>query len=568
MQHSTFKYSLFVLLICVFTTSYSQSEKLSTELKKTLRKAELLYANSDYRQAVVFYEKAALELPNDAEVAYLLGNCYLQLDKYSKAVAQFENAKRLNYTSTPEFEFLLADAYRYNYQFAEAQSIYEQFLNLDSLPIDKNSLQKRIAECTSGNWIMKDTSLFAINNVGANMNTIYSDYGLYLLPNSNLCLFTSKRNTSVGGILNPYDGQYYEDIFCSDYKNSAFSLSYSIDNKLNTPDPEACLGVFKSGEGFYLYKADNNGDIYQVKYENGKFHKPEFLAFINTLYAETSISTTSDNKFTYFVSDRPTSLGGKDLFVIEKNDQDVYSAPINLGENINTLYDEESVFINETNDTLYFSSKGHNSMGGYDIFRSTKDALGKWQKAQNMRFPFNSAADDLYLLPVDTAFYISSTREDTFGDIDIYFVSKKLAIKQQLLSQVEDSLENKTVIVDNNNTNDKFETPKFELVLFHYNATTLLQGKEEIEKLCEFMNKYLTTVVEIQGHTDNVGKPTMNQKLSEQRALAVKELLLAKGIAVQRIKTKGFGASVPLFDNTNLHNKTKNRRVEFVITKE
>jgi outer membrane protein OmpA-like peptidoglycan-associated protein len=456
-----------IFCINLFSQKNNSENKTDTlvNVNKAIRTADLYFSNMKYGNAIIFYQYAISSFVTDADLNYKLAECYYFSDRYIEAIKYFEKAKDLNYSNSPELEFYLADCCRQNYQFDKAIEIYIGLLKICNEE-KKIKVEKKIEECKNGIEITKDTSIFKITDLDQNLNSKFSDYGLFFLQDTNLIIFTSKKSNSTGNQINPYDGQYNEDVYFSNIVNSKISENYNAGNKINTYEPDACVGVSKNRKSFYIYKDENGGDLFEITYSNNKWQNPVNLSFINSSFTETSISISKDEKFIYFVSNRLESIGRKDIFVVEKNGENTYSNPVNLGEKINTIYDEESLYISDNNDTLYFSSEGHNSMGSYDIFRCVKDNAGNWQNPENLGVPFNSPNADLYFFPRNEKYYLTSTREGTIGKSDIYEISIKTYetnIAQILEINNADTLSDKNKLTINTNLSgyitDAFSNP-------------------------------------------------------------------------------------------------------------
>ena len=139
-----------------------------------------------------------------------------------------------------------------------------------------------------------------------------------------------------------------------------------------------------------------DNDIYSVDLRGISFD-PQKLN-INTKYIETSPCLSPDGNTLYFASNRPGGLGGKDIWASERLSNGNWSEPVNLGSKINSKEDEESPFLMADGATLYFSSKGHNSYGGYDVFTTTQNDEGLWSAPENLESPVNTTSDDYYFI--------------------------------------------------------------------------------------------------------------------------------------------------------------------------
>ena len=176
----------------------------------------------------------------------------------------------------------------------------------------------------------------------------------------------------------------------------------------------------------YVYTGySNNGDIKVSLNKKGDWKAPKAAPYsINTRGSETSFSISPSGNEIYFVSDHgKNNIGGKDIFFIKKLSDKKWSKPQNAGSIINTIYDEESVRFSITGDTLWFSSKGHNSIGGFDIFYSIRNKSGAWDTVKNIGFPVNTPWDELFYHPSpvnDSSFYFVSNRSGGLGGSDIY----------------------------------------------------------------------------------------------------------------------------------------------------
>ena len=566
---------LFVFLLSsdIFSQNNISENKVDTSknIKKVLRYAEMLYNNSKYSEAISYYEKAISSNPDKMELNYEIAVCYYFTDNYKKAIKYFEKAKELKYDTSSYLDNYLADAYHKDYQFNKSISLYQEIF-IKSSENAKKLINRKIEECKNGIELTKDTSLFYIKNLGEIINSEYCDYGLFFVADTSLNVFTSKKSSATGNKINPYDGQYYEDIYFSDLQNDFFPSNVNAGNRINSSYPEVCIGISKSETCLYIYKSENNGDIYEVTFSNSNWQIPVNLNFINTTYQETSISISNDGKYIYFVSDRTGTLGNKDIFMIEKNNELSFLTVVNLGENINSIYNEESVFINQTNDTLYFSSEGHNSMGGYDIFRSTKDISGNWQKAENLGVPFNSPNDDLYFFPKDTASYLTSIRNETYGKSDIYIVLKKY-VEKQIEKQIETQIENIVSQIETkiNPFSEIVDFVVIQNISFEINKFETNNADETLKTLSEYLKNNTETKIAIYGYTDEQGNQEFNKQLSEKRAEFVLNKLIEFGTNPNQMVADGKGYENQISiskDNKNqvVSDALKfNRRVEFEI---
>ncbi|GAB4289818.1 MAG: hypothetical protein Kow0068_15340 [Marinilabiliales bacterium] len=200
-------------------------------------------------------------------------------------------------------------------------------------------------------------------------------------------------------------------------------ISYNI----NTMEHEASIALSADGKELFIYKDDvgEGGNIYRSVFVDGDWTKPEKLGSnINTEYNESHATISPDGRVLYFTSDRPGGFGGFDIYYVNRLPNGEWGLAQNIGNVINTELDEAGPYIYSDGATLYFSSKGHNSMGGFDLFFSVMKDDGTITKPQNLGYPINTVDDDVfYVLSADgKRAYYSSVRKDTRGLKDIYLM--------------------------------------------------------------------------------------------------------------------------------------------------
>ena len=208
--------------------------------------------------------------------------------------------------------------------------------------------------------------------------------------------------------------------------NGIWSSPKSIGDNINTNGHEASVNLTPDGQTLIIYRDDNgNGNIYYSEWD-GKIWGPlqSFGSDINSKYWETHGCLSADRNILYFVSERPGGFGGRDIYRCKKLPNGKWSLAQNLGPTINTKYDEDGVFIHPYGD-LIFASRGHKSMGGFDIFVSSPDEDGKFTAPENMHYPINTPDDDVFFVtsPDGKRGYFSSANDKGYGEKDIYVMS-------------------------------------------------------------------------------------------------------------------------------------------------
>jgi len=207
---------------------------------------------------------------------------------------------------------------------------------------------------------------------------------------------------------------------------------------LNSDDHDATISVSPDGNTLFIYQ-DSLGDG-QVKYSmliGETWSAPVKLGSdINSEYWETHCTISSNGNELYFVSDRLNGQGKRDIYRCYKNADGTWGKSQNMGAIINTAYDEDAPFLSPDGKFLYFASKGHATMGGFDLFVSEKDKDGNWGAPENMGYPLNTVDDDIFYQPMADGkrAYYSSRRDGGQGDLDIYEVEMPTVKGEQLAS--------------------------------------------------------------------------------------------------------------------------------------
>ncbi len=416
---------IFALLLIFGSCAMMQSGKLN-EVQLT----EEFIDGDIFIESIDFYERFLYENPNDPDFNYKMGFALLNTKGREKeSIKYFKKAKNnFNKPATlnryVESSFQLARAYRASYLFIAA---LQELANLRPI-VEKNPdvlavIDREIFKCESGKRLFENKIKFEITNLGDSINSEFQDHSPVISADESVLIFTSRRPNGWDEEIDE-DGNYNEDIFISEKVDGHWTKAKGIKN-INTKNHEASCGLSVDGQTLFIYKADDYGSIWQSTLENGEWSKPVKLGpNINTEDRETHASMSADGKYLYFTSDRPGGFGGLDIYVSEKMKNGMWGPARNLGEGVNTKYNEEGPYIHPDGKTLYFSSKGHENLGGYDIFKSEKTQFGTWKPAENIGYPINTVGDDIFYTPTADGqhAYYSSRRSPDASDNDIFLI--------------------------------------------------------------------------------------------------------------------------------------------------
>jgi hypothetical protein len=417
--------------------------------KREFEEGNLLMEEKFFNQALTVWLKLQGENPDNANINYKVGYSYLN-SSYDKSQAlPFLELASLNVSKNwMDFDageegapiealFYLGQAYHLNEKLDEAIGQFGKFKASVHKKHYLIPLADRYVEwCEDAKQLMKTPIDATIENLGGRINGEFSDYSAVLSVDEGSIFFTSRRirsDSSNRGYTSDVDGKYYEDIYVS-YKdiNGNWQEPEIFQYSTRPNEHEATISVTIDGQTLFLYKdGDGNGDIFQSKLIGDTWTYPEKLGSdINTNAWETHVTLSADGNTLYFVSDRKGGLGGRDIYRCVRLPNGEWSKSLNLGAPINTPHDEEGPFLHPDGKTMYFSSNGHRTMGGFDIFKSilekSDDNLnGTWTAPINIGYPINTVDDDIFYVVSadDKRGYYASEKGNGFGDKDIYQIN-------------------------------------------------------------------------------------------------------------------------------------------------
>ncbi|MEW6468551.1 MAG: OmpA family protein [Bacteroidota bacterium] len=404
------------------------------EAKKNLEDGNELFAQGRpfYSQALPFFLKANDFNPNNALLNYKIGVCYIWSNYKWKAGPYIEKAYKLDPNCSPEIHYYLGRNYHLTMEWQKAIDEYKTYLKTLIPDKDKEKVMdtnKKINECLNGMELVKNPVRVFIDNVGNAINSPYPDYGPVISADESIMMFTSRRPGSISDMLDPNDGMAMEDIYIATNTVGIWNTAKNAGKPINSEVHDATVGLSADGQTMLMYLDDKgDGNIYQCDQKGEFWSKPEKMSSnINTKFHESSASLSSDGKILYFVSNKEEgSLGMHDIYMCKKDEKGKWGKAVNLGSIINTAYNEESVFIHPDGKTLYFSSQGHKTMGGYDIFKSVWDEKTmKWSTPENIGYPINTPDDDIdFVLSASGKHgYYSSFKIEGQGEKDIYMIT-------------------------------------------------------------------------------------------------------------------------------------------------
>ncbi|HEX2394168.1 MAG TPA: OmpA family protein [Bacteroidales bacterium] len=609
---------LLLFVVSLFQLSVYAQQKTPDELKESFNDAGFFLAQEAYVDALYDYS----ELYNNgfntnANINYRIGICYLNIPGQKeksinylleavKDVSKKYNESSLKQKSAPIDAWLfLGNAYRVNDKLTDAIAAYNHYKELATTPAEIVYADQQITACQTAQRFIENGKNIRFTNLGDSVNG----------PSSNL-----KGVVSGNGRVLLYMNElpFYTAVYFSTYTGQGWSSPVNITPQIQSDGDQFVTSVSYDGTQLLLTKEDPfNSDIYISHYKDGIWSRsfPVAGEDINTKFWESHACLSKDGKTLFFTSNRKDGSGNMDIYksVLRGSSWD---KPVNLGPSINTALNEDTPFISENDSLLFFSSQGHENMGGYDIFVSKLDASGAWTKPENLGYPVNTTDDDLFYFPWrnNEVGFLSRIRDGGYGKEDIYALQSfddkefevilaelssenKTAVPETIIPEIP---ANEQVIAEPEKTNvpatppitaepseaaKPFETTQpaipakvsareieLEPVYFAFDNFQLNEtAKKQLEKVKGYLMEYPGTHVKLIGHADAKGPADYNLKLSEKRATVAKEYLVSGGIDAARIESMGLGEKNFAAVNSNAdgsdnpEGRRLNRRVEYEI---
>lgn len=418
-------------------SALSQGSMKTRKWRKTevdsLTKAQAMFEDENFLMAIPVFEKIQSSHPKEMYLKYVLGICGLyRSDLHEKSLELLQQVYDKNKKAV-DIEYDIARAYHYNYKFDEAILMLDKYLTRKNLTDAQKQKAGHLKNyCNNGKIFVATPVDAKIENIGEIVNTVNSEYVPVISSDEQIMIFTYRGEESAGGKQNAYNqpdelGIYYEDVFITHKENDAWVTPSGIGANINTNIHDAAIAISNDGQKLFIFRdnGSDGGDIYISKLAGEEWSIPEkLLGNVNTAAWEGSASLSADEKTLYFSSETSGGFGGKDLYKASLMSDGSWGNVKNLGPTINTVLDDDAPFIHPDGVTMFYSSKGLNSIGGYDIFKTQLSIDSVWSIPVNMGYPINTPDEDIYFVMAANGIrgYYASGKSGGYGLQDIYSV--------------------------------------------------------------------------------------------------------------------------------------------------
>lgn len=442
-MHILLKHIIFLLIVFVSAErvfaqnvdfveeNFKDRKKELFEIVKLINEANTVLEQEepDYPYVLSLFGKAYEFNPNSAKLNYKIGTTYLNSGGLDSAIVYINKAIAIDAKVDKEALLMVGQAHHLKMELDKALDYYTRYRNQFSKEKTSASYlkaDKKVKEVNNLKQMINQPLRVKIENLGHPVNSKYTEYGPIVNADESQLFFTSYNERESATLSKGKKGYVFsEDIYIANRKDSVWEIAPNPGMPLNNFGQDAVVGIAPDGQTLLIYKSDGGGDIFYCKLDGKVWSKAKPLdKTINSKSHESTASFSYDGRTLFFDSDRPGGYGEHDIYMSSMTEQGTWGPAINLGPMINTSKDEINVFCMPDGKTIYFSSSGHDGIGGYDIYKSSYEKK-KWTKPVNIGYPINTPYhDNFFSMTADGLHaYYSSEKVGGMGNTDIYRVT-------------------------------------------------------------------------------------------------------------------------------------------------
>jgi len=577
----------FLLLIFSILVTFVSAQ----DVKVDFNDGEFFFAEEDYEEALYAFTQVYQNgYQDNAYINYRIGVCLIEiegrkaesipyLEKASKSISKNIKEGRITEQNAPLDALLyLGNAYRINMDIEKAIASYNEFAQYidEKDVIMKNYVDQQIVSCGNALVGFNNPVSFTTGNLGQVNETHTSRYNMIVANDLQTMAFMGK---------NPF----YNGVYVATKKDGIWEKPMNITPSIVSDGNMDVVSLSPDGKILLMAVSDQfTSNIYASKYANNRWNPAESVGKpINSKYYESSATYSPDGKSIYFTSNRKESVGGMDIFRTDLLEDSTWSEPVILGAGVNTELNEESPFVSPDGKRLYFSSQGHSTIGGFDVFYTELLEDGSWHEVPvNLGFPLNTTDDDFAISPTGmdqegVSYIFAQSKVDGYDIFKFEMIGRDdTPVEVAMEEPTEEELAKEAALAEEAAKPE----PEPEVVLpperyvlrpvyFDFDSYVLSsESKAKLDHLGLLLKKFPELKLEISGYTDALGPFEYNQGLSVNRAKAVSKYLTSTGVETERLSVTGKSESDPVARNSTKDNmdapdgRMLNRRVQFGVS--
>lgn len=579
--------NIFTLLlpICIVVSLKAQP------LPKLKNDALELFDAGKYSQALVLLQKYQIQKGDDKQVIRALGIAAYhsnQLNLAKEMLTALSDDKKTD----PSVWLYLGKIFHDNLDFKNAVKAYKEYLRkAKSDDPKRKAVVADVKRCNAGLKVILQSELALVENLGENVNSLHDEFGPIQSPNDeDKIYFSASREDAEGGMRNEEgladikNGKYVSDIYFTYFEGGDWIVPEHLENSLiNTARHEVLLDFTNEGKTMYFFRGISqfSGEILVDTFKTGDALRslpPQFQSPMNTADGDNSLFFFNDS-ILIFSSRRDGGFGGSDLYYTVFS-QNSWLPAKNFGSAINTRFDETTPFLAKDGRTLYFSANSTQSIGGFDVFKSTfNDDSLRFLRAQNLGIPINSAGDDTHFRITNDgmkAYFSSDRRDGGLGQRDIYTALFKNFQQEQNLSEPVSFHLVQQVKASRAANSDIANAAKFISLtlspIYYDNDDDVLRGENlnQLRQIATYIKQFSALKVILTVNSNEGEKNSFDLYFGMKRAEKIAKFLMDNGLRSENILIKSVGAHYPiakafLEGTPNPAGEKLNRRVDIHI---
>jgi outer membrane protein OmpA-like peptidoglycan-associated protein len=554
------------VLVCLFLVStITLSGQYTKEFKRIFFDASYLYETGFYEEALKRYNNLLALDPGNCNILFHCGVCCLNIQ--GKELEALTHLKEAVKCATGDFKdnapdetrspiltyYMLGRAYHLNDEFDQARKYYEMYLaeGKDEPPLELDYARLQIEACNRAEEIVNNPPSFKFQSV--------LDHFDEYLPSCSNPVISGDGSTLIFLVDFPDDKKVMETTLEGEY----WTKPRVINSEIGMVGETYPVSLSYDGKELYLvHEYYSHSDILVSTFEDGSWTEARELGGnVNGRTSETHASISKGGNTLYFTSDTRGGEGGFDIYVSRKNGKDQWGVPENLGPVINTRFDEQTPFISSNDSILFFSSQGHASIGGTDVFFSVMGPDGTWGEPVSLGAPVNTTGEDIFFNPgwneLNGVYAVRKEDDPASSTINMVIeVDPDEPIVEVVEPEETEDIPEETTggsadtIIIIQQAPVPATTELLTSIPFEFNKYTLnTEAQLEASILAEFLMDNPESEVLLSGHTDATGPSEFNMLLSMQRVDQVADYLERKGVESSRIKLEGKGEDAPIAIN-------------------